>query len=134
MEKKSKAYDELKRIVEAYSKIFPKETYPWVMLSAASCAVFFGWFGGKYLFGNYELLPRMVSQWSISLIEYTFLLPGIGGATEVLGYSQNSMAVIIHAIQLTAYFILNIFTTKIPFTWRHAVSFILMIVAILLVV
>jgi uncharacterized protein (DUF486 family) len=130
---KSGAYSTLKRIVDIYSTVLPKQTYPWVMLSIAACAVFFSWFGGNYLFHNYGLLPRMFFSWMITAFEYSFLLPGIGGSVEVLGYSQNSLAVIVHAIQLIAYIILNRFTTEYAFKWRHMVAFALIFVAVLLI-
>jgi len=130
---KSGAYSSLKDIVDAYSAIFPSWTYPFFMLSISSCCVFFSWFGGNYLFHTVPLLQRMFYQWLITGIEYLFLLPGISGSIEVLGYSQNSLAVLVHALQLIAYFILNKFTTKVEFTWRHYTSFILMIIAIILV-
>ena len=103
-----------------------------VMLSISSCCVFFSWFG-SYLFYSSSLLERMFYQWILTAGEYLFLLPGISGSVEVLGYSQNSLAVFVHAQQLIAYFILNKFTTKVEFTWRHYTSFILMIIAIILV-
>ena len=133
MKEKSEAYPVFKQIVETYSRYLPVATYPWVMLSAAACAVFFAWFGGNYLFHDFTFFPRMFFSWSISLIEYSFLLPGIGASVEVLGYSQNSLAVVIHALQLGAYFLLNIFTTKSPYTWRHYVAFPMMVAAVLLV-
>ena len=130
---KSAAYPQLKAIIDTYSQILPRATYPWITLSFAACAVFFSWFGGNYLFHESALLPRMFFSWLITALEYSFLLPGIGGSVEVLGYSQNSLAIIVHALQLVAYTILNRFTTKYPFTWRHAIAFPLMLVAVLLV-
>jgi uncharacterized protein (DUF486 family) len=75
----------------------------------------------------------MFFQWLITGFEYIFLLPGISGSVEVLGYSQNSLAVFVHALQLFAYFILNHFTTKVVFTWRHYTAFLLIILAIIIV-
>ena len=133
MLERSKAYPQLKAIVSAYGQYLPVSTYPWVTLSVAACSVFFAWFGGNYLFHDYSLWPRMLCSWSISALEYSFLLPGIGASVEVLGYSQNSLAVIIHALQLAAYFVLNMFTTQSPITWRHCVAFPMMIAAVILV-
>lgn len=130
---KSGSFNQLKYIVETYGRFLPISTYPWVMLSIASCVVFFAWFGGNYLFHDTPLIQRMIYSWLITSIEYTFLLPGISASVEVLGYSQNSIAVILHALQLIAYFILNSVTTKYTFTWRHAVAFPMMIIAIILV-
>ena len=130
---RSGAYPDLKKIITGYSSIFPSWTYPFFMLSISSFCVFFSWFGGSYLFYSYPLIQRMFFQWLITGIEYLFLLPGISGSVEVLGYSQNSLAVFVHALQLIAYFILNYFTTKVVFTWRHYTSFLLIILAIFIV-
>lgn len=130
---KSKAYSELKGLVDAYSQVLPRSTYPWVILTIAAGCVFFSWFGGNYLFHDTPLVHRMFYAWLFTAVEYAFLLPGIGGAVEVLGYSQNSLAVMIHALQLSMYMILNRLTTQYPFTWRHALAFPLMFVAVLLV-
>ena len=129
----SKVYPQIKAIVDTYGRFLPVSSFPWITLSIAACAVFFAWFGGKYLFPTMTLFPRMLAQWSISALEYSFLLPGIIGSTEVLGYSPNSLAIIIHALQLAAYFLLNFLTTKVPMTWRHAIAFPMMIIAVLLV-
>jgi uncharacterized protein (DUF486 family) len=131
---KSGAYPTLKKIVSTYSYLLPSSSYPFVMLTISSCCVFFSWFGGNYLFHSVPLLERMFYQWLITAVEYLFLLPGIAGSVEILGYSQNSLAVFVHALQLIAYFILNNFTTKIVFTWRHYTSFFLIIIAIVLVI
>jgi len=131
---KSGAYSQLKNIVNTYSYFLPKWTYPIVTLTIASCSVFFSWFGGNYLFHSYPLFLRMFCQWLFTIIEYAVLLPGIGGSIEILGYSQNSLAVLVNAFQLIVYFILNKFTTKVFFTWRHYTSCLLILIAICLVV
>jgi uncharacterized protein (DUF486 family) len=131
---KSGAYSSLKRLVDAYSTILPTWSFPLLTLSIASCSVFFSWFGGTYLFYNDPLLTRMIHQWMFTVIEYSVLVPGIGASVEVLGYSQNSLAILSNAFQLIAYFILNKFTTKVVFEWRHYTAFALVITAIALVI
>jgi uncharacterized protein (DUF486 family) len=131
---KSGAYSSFKRIVDAYTTILPAWSFPFVTLSIAGCSVFFSWFGGTYLFFHDPLLTRMIRQWMFTIIEYSVLVPGIGASVEVLGYSPNSLAVLSNAFQLIAYFILNLFTTKVPFTWRQYTAFALIITAIVLVV
>jgi len=131
---KSGAYSSFKQLVDAYSTILPTWTFPFLTLSIASCSVFFSWFGGTYLFFRDPLLTRMIRQWMFTVIEYSVLVPGIGASVEVLGYSQNSLAVLSNAFQLIAYFILNRFTTKVAFEWRHYTAFALIISAIALVV
>jgi len=128
----TKAYPQLKAIVEYYGKFLPINTFVMVTLSLASAVVFFAWFGGDYLFGSFPLLQRMVMQWSLSILEYPFLLLGIGGAVEVLGYSQNSIALLIHALQLTGYFILNAYTTKDKVTLKNLASFLLVFLGLLI--
>ena len=76
----------------------------------------------------------MVCQWLITVIEYSIMLPGIGGSIEVLGYSQNSLAILSNAFQLIMYFILNLFTTKVVFTWRHYTAYFFIFIAIALVI
>ena len=130
---KSGAYPQLKKIVTIYSSFLPSWTFPIITLTLASCSVFFSWFGGNYLFHTFPLFQRMFCQWLFTIAEYMILLPGIGGSIEILGYSQNSLAVLVNAFQLLVYFIFNKFTTKIIFTWRHYTSSILILIAILLV-
>lgn len=131
---KSAAYPSLKAIVKAYTRIFPAWTYPIVTLIIASSSVFFSWFSGTYFFYHYPLFQRMVCQWLITIIEYSVMLPGIGGSIEVLGYSQNSLAILSNAFQLIMYFILNLFTTKVVFTWRHYTAYFFIFIAIALVI
>jgi uncharacterized protein (DUF486 family) len=131
---KSGAYSSFKRIVNAYTTILPEWSFPFVTLSIAGCSVFFSWFGGTYLFFHDPLLTRMIRQWMFTIIEYSVLVPGIGASVEVLGYSPNSLAVLSNAFQLIAYFTLNLFTTKVPFTWRQYTSFGLIIIAVALIV
>jgi len=131
---KSAAYPTLKKITKIYASILPIYTYPWVMLSISSCCVFFSWFGGNYLFHTTPFLTRMLYQWLITSIEYSFLLPGISASVEVLGYSQNSIAILLQALQLFAYFILNRLTTNFIFTWKHYTAFCLMFISIFLVI
>jgi hypothetical protein len=128
----TKAYPQLKSVVEYYGKFLPINTFVMVMLSLASAVVFFAWFGGDYLFGGLPLIQRMVMQWSLSILEYPFLLLGIGGAVEVLGYSQNSISLLIHALQLTIYFILNAYTTKDKVTLKNLASFFLVFLGLLI--
>ena len=131
---KSGAYSSLKRIVDAYSTILPTWTFPFLTLTIASCSVFFSWFSGTYLFYDQPLLTRMIRQWMFTVIEYSVLVPGIGASIEVLGYSQNTLALLGNIFQIIAYFLLNRVTTKVPFTWRQYTAFALVITAIVLVI
>ena len=131
---KSGAYAELSKIVQIYQTVLPKWTFPFVTLTAAACAVFFAWFGGNYLFHESTLWPRLFYSWMIALLEYVFLIIGIGGSVEVLHYSQNTISILIHAFQLIAYFVLNLFTTKVEFTWKQYLSMIFIFISIVLLV
>uniref|UniRef100_A0A6C0HYR0 Uncharacterized protein n=1 Tax=viral metagenome TaxID=1070528 RepID=A0A6C0HYR0_9ZZZZ len=134
MNTKSAAYPSLKQIVHVYSTILPTWTFPFLTLTIASCSVFFSWFSGTYLFYDQPLLTRMIRQWMFTVIEYSVLVPGIGASIEVLGYSQNSLALLSNVFQLISYFILNRVTTKVPFTWRQYTAFGFIIAAIFLVI
>lgn len=128
----SSSTPQLKSIVNFYSKYLPTSTYPWVMLTLASCCVFFSWFGGQYLFPNATLVPRMFYSWIFTAIEYSFLLPGIGASVEVLGMSQNTLAIILHAIQITVYLVLNKLTTNFEITKKHLIAFPLMVLSVII--
>ena len=131
---KSGAYSSFKQIVNAYTTILPAWSFPFLTLTIASCSVFFSWFSGTYLFYDQPLLTRMIRQWMFTVIEYSVLVPGIGASIEVLGYSQNSLALLSNVFQLISYFILNRVTTKVPFTWRQYTAFGFIIAAIFLVI
>jgi uncharacterized protein (DUF486 family) len=128
----SGSFKELKQIIDIYQSFLPRYTFPVVFLSIAACAVFFAWFGGNYLFHSSSLSQRIVYSWFIALIEYIFLIIGIGGSVEVLSMSQNTISILIHALQLIAYFILNLFTTKYELTWKHYLSIMFIFSALIL--
>lgn len=127
------AYPQLQKLVSMYSKVLPTWTWPWVSLALAAVTQFFAWFGGSYLFPGTILPLRVLGLWLIAAIEYMILIPGIGASVEVLKISESTLAVIIHAFQLVAFFILNRFTLKANFTLKHAIAFALMIVAVFIV-
>jgi uncharacterized protein (DUF486 family) len=129
----TKASTELLQITKIYKKYLPIETFPWVMLSAASIVQFFAWFGGRYLFPNVHLGQRIFFLWLIAAIEFIILIPGIGASAEILGYSESFLAIIFHAFQLVIFYILNKITLKAEFTKKHYLAFILMILSVLIV-
>lgn len=128
----TKASSELIKITDIYNKYLPLKTFPWVILSAASIAQFFAWFGGRYLFPNSTLINRIFLLWLIAGIEFLILIPGIGASSEILGYSESFLAIIFHAFQLVIFYILNKMTLKAEFTKKHYIAFILMIISVII--
>ena len=125
--------EQFKQIIQVYSMFAPKWTFTAVGFLLAGAVVFVAWFGGRVFFPTFTLVPRIMSLWSIALLEYFILIPTIGVSVEVLNISESTLAVLIHAAQLFMFFVLNGFILKSPFTANHAVAFLLMISAILLV-
>lgn len=126
------AKSQLNNLINIYSSVLPKNTFPWVMLTLAAIAQFFAWFGGRYLFPKAGLYKRIFYLWCIAFIEFGILIPGIGASTEILGHSEAYLAILFHAFQLIVFFVLNRLTLKSPFTNKHLLSFILMGCAILI--
>ncbi len=130
---KTNATNELNGVFKYYNKYLPAYTFPWVVLSLASIAQFFAWFGGRYLFPQAKLTKRVIYLWLIALIEFVILIPGIGVSSEILGYSESYLAIIFHAFQLVIFYILNRYTLKAPFTNKHFLAFILMGASVMVV-
>ncbi len=124
------ATPQLQKIINIYTKFLPAWTYPYVGFIIAGSVVFLSWFGGRLFFPNSSLLVRILGLWSIAFVEYSVLIPTIGASVEVLHMSESTLAVLIHAVQLTMFMILNKFTLKAPFTMKHAIAFALMIAAV----
>lgn len=131
--KDSAAHKEFLKIIETYELLLPRWTFPYVGFIIAGSIVFVAWFGGRVLFPNFSLIPRILSLWCIALMEYLVLIPTIGASVEILEISESTLAVLIHAAQLAMFFLLNNYMLKSEFTLRHAIAFTLMIIAIFLV-
>lgn len=128
----SAAYKELKWIVDAYSKILPIGTMPYVNLSIAAVFQVLAWFGG-ILFPNLSLVPRVLVLWSFALVEYIFMSPTMSASVELLGYTSSFLVVLNHSLALGMFIILNTLFFKSPFTWRHLLAFMLLTLAVWLV-
>ncbi len=124
------ATPQLQQIINIYTKFLPAWTYPYVGMFIAGSVVFLAWFGGRLFFPNSSLLIRILGLWSIAFVEYAVLIPTIGASVEVLHMSESTLAVLIHAVQLVMFMVLNKFTLKAPFTMKHAIAFALMIAAV----
>lgn len=124
------ALPQLQAVFSTYTKFLPASSWPWVVLTVAAMTQFFAWFGGSYLFPNASLVGRIFRLWMIAAIEYIVLIPGIGASVEILKISESTIAVLIHALQLIVFFIMNKFTIKATFTIKHAIAFALMIAAV----
>ena len=129
----SSAHKDFLFIIESYEKLLPRWTFPYLGFTLAGMIVFVAWFGGRVLFPTFTLIPRILSLWSIALLEYIVLIPTIGASVEILEIPESTLAVLIHAAQLAMFFLLNNFLLKSVFTLRHAFAFSLMIFAIFLV-
>lgn len=125
--------EQFRQIIQIYSRFAPKWTFTPVGFLLAGAVVFVAWFGGRVFFPSFTLIPRILSLWSIALLEYFILIPTIGASVEVLNIPESSLAVLIHAAQLFMFFVLNGIILNSPFTANHAVAFLLMISAIFLV-
>jgi uncharacterized protein (DUF486 family) len=128
------ATTQLRNIVGMFSKFLPTWLFPYVGFVLAGSIVFVAWFGGRMLFPGSSLLVRILGLWGIALLEYSILIPTIGGSVEVLKISESTLAVLIHAVQLIMFMILNRFTLKAPFQIKHAIAFALIIASIFVVV
>lgn len=133
MVERTNAKKEFEYIINLYSKIAPKWTFPYIGFIIAGSIVFLGWFGGRILFPTYSLIPRILLSWTIALFEYIFLIITIGASVEVLNIPESTLAILIHAAQLGMFFLLNMLILKSEFTMKHGFAFILMIAAIFLV-
>lgn len=122
--KKTAAYDQLRWLVQAYAKVLPIGTFPYVMLSAAAVFQVLAWFGGT-LFPFLTLFPRVFTLWGFALCEYVIMSPTMSACIELLGYSQSFLVVLNHSLALIMFIVINRHVFKSPFTWRHLGAFLL---------
>lgn len=120
--------ESLNNILNCYTKIFPKNSFPWIMLSIAAAAQFFAWFGGPYFFPNASMTKKILSSWGFALIQLIFLVPGINISVKLLGYSESYLSIIFHVIGIIAFVILNRYTLKSEFNKKHAIAFLFIII------
>ena len=124
--------ESLNSILNLYTKFLPKNTYPWVMLTLAAAAQFFAWFGGAYFFPKASMKKKILSSWIFAFVQLAFLVPAICVSVGLLNYSESYLSVVFHAIGLIAFVIINKYTLKSPFNKKHAIAFILIIIAVVI--
>jgi uncharacterized protein (DUF486 family) len=120
--------ESLDNILNSYTKILPKNSFPWIMLTLAAAAQFFAWFGGPYFFPDSSMIKKILSSWGFALIQLIFLVPGINVSVKLLGYSESYLSLIFHAIGLGAFIVINRFTLKSEFNKKHALAFLFIII------
>lgn len=120
--------ESLNNILTSYTKIFPKNSYPWIMLSIAAAAQFFAWFGGPYFFPEATMTKKILTSWGFALIQLIFLVPGINVSVKLLGYSESYLSIIFHVIGIMAFVVLNRYTLKSEFNKKHALAFLFIII------
>ncbi len=118
----------LNNILTTYNKFFPKNTFPWIMLTFAGVAQFFAWFGGPYFFPKANMTKKILSSWGFALIQLMFLVPGINISVKLLGYSESYLSILFHVIGILAFVVLNKYTLKSEFNKKHMMAFIFIII------
>lgn len=125
--------ESLNNILTSYTKIFPKNSYPWIMLTLAAAAQFFAWFGGPYFFPDATMTKKILTSWGFALIQLIFLVPGINVSVKLLGYSESYLSIIFHVIGIIAFIVLNRYTLKSEFNKKHALAFVFIIIGTIIV-
>ena len=130
----SVCYKQFRGIIDWYKNYLPEWSFTWVFLIFASIAQFFSWFSGKYFFPNVPVHKRVIYLWLIALIQYVFLIIGIGASSEVLEHDLVNLNLIIHVVQIFIFFIVNRMTIKEPINKKHLIATVLIFIAIFIVV
>jgi uncharacterized protein (DUF486 family) len=124
--------NKLSYILDCYTKILPKNSFPWIMLTLAAAAQFFAWFGGAYFFPGASMIKKILSSWGFALIQLAFLVPGINISVALLNYSESYLSIIFHVIGIIAFIVLNRYTLKSPFNKIHGIAFIFIIIGVII--
>jgi uncharacterized protein (DUF486 family) len=123
---------QLNNILNKYSNLLPRGSFPWVMLTLAAAAQFFAWFGGAYFFPGASMIKKILSSWGFALIQLAFLVPGINISVSLLNYSESYLSLIFHVIGIIAFVILNRYTLKSPFNKIHCIAFVFIIIGVII--
>lgn len=125
----SAALQQLQSIIHAYKNILPISSFPWIPLTIAAVFQVFAWFGGIFL-SNYTLLPRVLILWLFALGEYTFMSPSMNASIEILNMTEPVLVVIYQVITLVVFIVINTLIFKKQFELKHAISFMLLALAV----
>jgi uncharacterized protein (DUF486 family) len=125
---------EFKSLVQFYQSFLPLWSFPWIMLTLASLAQYFAWWGGLFLFPNASLFYKILFSWLIVLIEFIILVPTIGASVQLLGYDETYLSILSKAFQLIIFYAVNTFTLHAPFTPKYILSFLLMLFSLSVIV
>ncbi len=125
------ASNELKSLLNLYTKILPKWSFPYIPLVIAAFFQSFAWLSGPNLFKNYSLIPRMIIMWLLAGGEYLFMIPSMNAGVELLNLLEPYLVVIYQITTLVVFMFVDIFVFKKPFPIKYVFSFILLALAVL---
>ena len=133
MQTTTAATEQLRKLVDIYTRYLPLKSFPYVTLTIAGAFQVMAWLGGSTLLAGYTLYPRIFLLWILALGEYTFMSPTMNAGVEVLGMSEPTLVILYQVITLFVFIVFNKVVFKKPFTWRHGVAVILLISSVYLV-
>ena len=124
------ATPQLRRLVDAYTRVLPLKTFPAVPLVVAAFFQVFAWTAGSTLLSHLTLAPRVLALWLFAAGEYTFMSPAMNAGVEVLGMSEPLLVVLYQVVTLVVFILVNSLVYKNPFKLKYAVSFGLLAAAV----
>lgn len=125
------ATNELKSLLNLYTKILPKWSFPYIPLVIAAFFQSLAWLSGPNLFTNYSLIPRMIIMWLLAGGEYLFMIPSMNAGVELLNLLEPYLVVIYQITTLVVFMFVDIFIFKKSFPIKYVFSFILLALAVL---
>jgi uncharacterized protein (DUF486 family) len=129
----TKATEELKHLINLYTKILPIWTFPFIPLIIAAFFQSLAWMSGPNLFQHLSLLPRLLMMLLFACGEYLFMMPAMNAGIEIFGMREALLVVIYQITTLVVFMIVDLFIFKKPFKIKYAVSFFLLALAIYII-
>jgi len=120
------ATGQLKGLLQAYTKLLPMWSFPYVPLTIAAIFQSFAWLSGPIFLSRFTLYPRIMILWLFALGEYLFMSPTMNAGVEVLGLSEPWLVVVYSVLTLIVFMFMNIFVFKKPFEMKYVISFFLL--------